>query len=89
MISTLKVFAQNRKSKLITYLNSHSDDLSLEKQHQIYGAINEIDSIVDFLHMQITSEIKMERNPEEIFLFKPIQKRGFFQELAGFFKEFF
>ena len=38
---------EKRKSELIEMLESNRDSLELEKQHQIYGAINELEL---FLH---------------------------------------
>jgi len=89
MISSLTYFTLNRKGKLITFLNNHTDELPLEKQHQLYGAITELNRITDILHNQKTKEIAHEKNPDEIFLFRPMQKKGLVNDIITFIKDFF
>ncbi len=89
MISALKYFVQERKGKLISYLNSNTDDLSLEKQHQIYGAIVELEHINELLNSQRKNEIDTESHPDEIFLFKPIHGQGFLKDTINFIKDLF
>ncbi len=89
MISSLKYIAQERKCKLITYLNNNTDELPLEKQHQIYGAITELDSITEILNGHRHKEIHSESNQDEIFLFKPIESKGTLREAVAFIKDFF
>jgi len=39
----IKKIFEKRKNELTSLLVNHSTDIDLEKQHQIYGAINEIE----------------------------------------------
>ena len=89
MISQLTFVAQNRKSKLVTYLNNYNDELPLEKQHQLYGAITELDSIIETLANLRSKEIRQERNPNEIFLFRPIHSKGILSNIKNFIKDLF
>ncbi len=89
MISTMTNFLHDRKGKLITYLNNYTDELSLEKQHQLYGAITELDTMIEILKNLRKKEIHKESNPDEIFLFRPIHSKGFIKEFIGFIKDFF
>ncbi len=57
MISSLNHLLNQREGKLSFYLKNNADILSLEKQHQIYGAIKEIDSIRALLNTQRQKEI--------------------------------
>ena len=87
MISSLAYFLQDRKRKLTTYLNSHTDELTLEKQHQFYGAIAEIDLMTNMLSEHRKKEIDKELNPEEIFLFRPIQGKGIIRTITNTIKD--
>ena len=81
--------AQSRKGKLITYLNNNTDELPREKQHQIYGAITEIDNIIEILNSCRPNEIHEENNPDELFLFRPIHGKGLLNDVKKFIKEMF
>lgn len=76
MIHTLSNHVKQRKSKLNTYLTNNNDDLHPERQHQIYGALNEMDNILEVLENHKKEETHLENNPEEVFLFKPIKKKA-------------
>ena len=89
MISSLTYFLQNRKGKLTTYLNNNIDELAIERQHQLYGAIEELDLIMNTLQNHKTNEMKNETNPDEIFLFRPIHGKGVFKTVTNFFKDLF
>ena len=71
MLSNLTRYTENRKGKLVSLLNFNKDTLSLEKQHQIYGAISELDYLADMLKNLKDEEIEKENNPGGMFLFKP------------------
>lgn len=60
MQSSLEFLVQTRKEKLLTYLNNNCDELSLEKQHQLYGAINELGIISGILNNDQENAIKPE-----------------------------
>jgi hypothetical protein len=89
MISSLTNIVQKRKGKLATYLNNNTDELSLEKQHQLYGAIVELENIVAELNKHRNKEIDQESNPDEIFLFKPIHSKGVIGDVKDFISDFF
>lgn len=59
----LKKELETRKENLIYILKNKKDFLELEKQHQIYGAIKELDLILSL----------MEQYREEEFVSKPRQ----------------
>jgi hypothetical protein len=89
MLSVLNSFIQTRRDKLVTYLNNNVDVLPLEKQHQIYGAITELDSITEILKNHREREIYVERNPDEISLFKPIHDKGVIKYFVDFIRDLF
>jgi hypothetical protein len=89
MISSLTTFLQNRKGKLVTYLNNNIDEMALEKQHQFYGAIGELDRILNTLHSHRDKEVNGEVNPDEIFLFRPIHDNGIVRRVTSFLKDIF
>ena len=89
MISSMTNFLHDRKGKLITYLNNYTDELPLEKQHQLYGAITELDTMIEILKNLRKKEIHKESHPDEIFLFRPIHSKGVIKEFIGFIKDFF
>ena len=89
MISSMTNFLHDRKGKLTTYLNNYTDELPLEKQHQLYGAITELDTMIEILKNLRKKEIHKESHPDEIFLFRPIHSKGVFKEFIAFIKDFF
>jgi len=89
MISALRYFVRDRKGKLMTYLNNYSDELSLEKQHQLYGAINELDSIISVLEDHRQREIDKANQKDKIFLFRPIHGKGILKDFIANVKDFF
>jgi hypothetical protein len=88
MIPSLSYFVQDRKEKLVILLTNNADDLPLERQHQIFGAIHELDSINDLLSREHYKEIHRGKAPS-IFLFKPIHSKGILQDIIGFIKDLF
>jgi len=87
MIHTLSNKIKQRKNKLNTYLSNNLDSLELEKHHQIKGAINEIDFILNLLENHKKEEIKKENKPDDVFLFKPINKKS--SNFTNFVKKLF
>jgi transcription elongation GreA/GreB family factor len=43
----LKKMLEDRKTKLVDLLENSTYKIPIEKQHQIYGAINEIDNMIE------------------------------------------
>jgi hypothetical protein len=89
MISSFTLLLEKRKSKLKTYLNNNMDELSLEKQHQLFGAIAEIENMVESLNNLRKAEIENEKNPNEIFLFTPIYGKGVIKDILDFVRDLF
>ena len=67
---------EKRRTELIYLLENKADELDLEKQHQIYGAINEIEIFLQTLDYYRNKEINDEL--EDIKLVRPSEKRGIF-----------
>jgi hypothetical protein len=57
---------ENRKENLIYTLKNKKDFLELEKQHQIYGAIKELDHIIKLMEQYREEEIM--NKPRELVL---------------------
>jgi hypothetical protein len=47
MLTKLSYIAQSRRGKLMAYLSNQNNELSIEKQHQLYGGITELDNIIE------------------------------------------
>lgn len=58
----LKKIFEKRKSELIHLLKYHKTELSPEKQHQIYGAINEIDVFLRTIDFLIAQQLETRKN---------------------------
>ena len=89
MISSLSNLLESRKGKLLNLLNNSADDLPLEKQHQIYGAITELNSIAQLLDSHRSEEIDKERNPGDVFLLKPINSKGVLSDMKQLISDLF
>ena len=89
MLSSLQFFIKERKNKLVVHLYHSKDDISLEKQHQIYGAINELDSILKTICKYREKYMEGDRHKKEMFLFKPLKEKSMVKEFLDSFKEFF
>jgi len=90
MIHSLSAHARQRKGKLNTYLDNNKDEIKLEKQHQIYGALNELENIMGVLNKHKELEVQLENNPEgEVFLLKPIHSEGFVKDTLKALKDLF
>lgn len=76
MIHTLSNKVRERKSKLNSFLTNNKEDLSPEKHHQIHGALNEMDFILNVLESHKKQETIKENNPDDIFLLKPVNKKS-------------
>ncbi|MEM4397806.1 MAG: hypothetical protein QW757_04250 [Candidatus Woesearchaeota archaeon] len=57
MIKKLNSDIKKRQSKLISFLKNNTDRLSLKKQHQLYGSIQELENIKNYLE-------KIEKSPK-------------------------
>ncbi len=78
VLSDISEALEKRRTELIDMLESNRDSIELEKQHQIYGAINEIDLFlhtIDFYQSNIKEEapLRLAKPPEE--------KKGLFSTL--------
>ena len=79
-----------RRSKLNIYLDNNSKDISIEKTHQMKGAITEMDHILKILKKHKKTEAHLENNPkDDVFLFKPIHDKGFVHNAKEFLKDIF
>lgn len=58
MNTELKKSLEMRQENLIFLLKNKKDDLELEKQHQIYGAIKEIDYILRMLKVSEEEDVE-------------------------------
>jgi hypothetical protein len=68
-----------RRAELVNILENRNENIGLEKQHQIYGAINEIDI---FLHtMSFYEKNSTRKDLEPINLVKPVESKGIFENL--------
>ena len=76
MIHTLSNKLKQRRNKLNTFLNNNKKDIEPEKHHQIHGALNEMDYILNVLENHKKQEVHKENNPDDIFLFKPVNKKS-------------
>ena len=70
MISSISYLVQERKGKLQTYLTNNMDTMPPEKQHQLYGAIKELENILELLSSKRNIETQKESpvvNDKNIF----------------------
>ena len=75
-----------RRSELVEVLETKSHELQLEKQHQIYGAINEIDLFLQTITYYQKSSKDTDLGP--IRLVKPPEsKKGLFSRIFNDIKE--
>ena len=70
MISALILQIESRKSKLMTLFENGK--LNDEKLQNIKGAILELDNILKILDDLKDTEEYRENNPDDIFLYKPV-----------------
>ena len=73
MISDVTKAIEERKRKLICFLNNQKDDISAEKKHQLYGAINEIDVILKVIKEH--KNIEIEDHIKEFKLINPKNRK--------------
>jgi hypothetical protein len=57
VISELHKTLQKRQAELISLLENKSDEFQVEKQHQVYGAINELKLVLETLDYYRNKEI--------------------------------
>ncbi len=69
-----------RRDELIEILDSKATDLKLEKQHQIYGAINEIDLFMQTLSYYVKHGSKDDIGPIKLVK-PPKEQKGLFTKL--------
>jgi hypothetical protein len=74
-----------RRAELVDMLENRNDSLQLEKQHQIYGAINEIDLFLQT--MSFYEKNAVNRDMEPINLARPAETKGLFDSLFAGFKK--
>lgn len=67
MNSEIKKSLEMRQENLITLLKEKKDSLEIEKQHQIYGAVKEIDYILRMMKVAEEEEEDEEDEGEEDF----------------------
>ncbi len=75
MNNELKKSLEMRQENLIYLLKSKKEQLELEKQHQIYGAIKEIELFIETL--RYFDELSHKDELENIVLPKPQRKDSF------------
>ncbi|NTV23631.1 MAG: hypothetical protein HGA85_04615 [Nanoarchaeota archaeon] len=69
-----------RRSELVDLLENKAQNLHLEKQHQIYGAINEIDLFLQTLDFYQRTSNSVE--PQQVNLARPPEtKKGIFSRI--------
>ena len=59
----LKKELEKRKENLISLLKNKKDFLEIEKQHQIYGAIKELDHVIKLIEEQREAEYVARHEP--------------------------
>jgi hypothetical protein len=57
MLTELSKTLDKRRMELVDLLENHSGEIEVEKQHQIYGAINEIDIFMQTLQYYKAKEL--------------------------------
>lgn len=62
----LKKEIETRKENLILILKNKKETLALEKQHQIYGAIKELDHIINLIEQYRETEMLGKPRPLDI-----------------------
>ena len=68
-----------RRAELVDILENRNDNIGLEKQHQIYGAVNEIDLFLQTMSFYEKNSTKKDIEP--INLVKPTESKGVFERL--------
>ncbi|MBN1503222.1 hypothetical protein JW930_06805 [Candidatus Woesearchaeota archaeon] len=84
VVQELSKLLEKRRDELIALLE-HDANIELEKQHQIYGAINEIEIFLQTLNYYRDKEIKAEVG--DIQLVAPPEKQGLFTRIFEKVKE--
>ncbi|MFH2021307.1 MAG: hypothetical protein ABIJ34_07880 [archaeon] len=74
---------EKRRTELIEMLENSRDSLELEKQHQLYGAINEIDLFLRTINYYQTNSIE---GSSAVNLVRPPEKVNFFGKIFQGFK---
>ena len=80
VIAKITANLEQRKTELMEMLENNRDSLKLEKQHQVYGAINEIELFLQTLDYYQNNSAEKEMKP--IRLVKPPEdQKPFFTKL--------
>ncbi|MBT3465297.1 hypothetical protein HOD20_08575 [archaeon] len=79
MLSEISKVLDKRRTELTELLENKSGEIEIEKQHQIFGAINEIDVMVQTLEYYRAKELR-EPTPE-IKLIGPQESGSTFKKL--------
>jgi hypothetical protein len=79
MLSDISKILERRRGELVGLLENHSDSIELEKQHQIYGAINEIDVVLQTLQYYKAKELNSAS--DEIKLMGPADQKTVFDKI--------
>lgn len=59
---------ETRKEHLISHLKTKKDIIEIEKQHQIYGAIKELDYVIKFIEQEKEENYEEAEEQQEIIL---------------------
>ncbi|MBD3203528.1 hypothetical protein GF327_04490 [Candidatus Woesearchaeota archaeon] len=62
VLTELKKKLQKRQNELISLLENKSAEFEIEKQHQVYGAINELNVVLETLNYYRNMELKSNNN---------------------------
>lgn len=84
VINQISESLQKRRRELVDMLENNRDSLDLEKQHQVYGAINELDL---FLHTLDYYQKNSMEGEDPVRLVKPPEesdKNVFYRLFDGF-----
>ncbi|MBN2423377.1 hypothetical protein JXB41_09200 [Candidatus Woesearchaeota archaeon] len=75
VISELHKTLQKRQNELISLLENDSDTIALEKKHQVYGAINELQIVLETLDYYRNKEIISNEKENDFNLFRNSRNR--------------
>ena len=79
VIDEISEMLANRRMQLVDLLENGAQNIELEKQHQIYGAINEIDVFLQTLNY--FQQTGIENDIGQIKLARPAEKKDIFSQL--------
>lgn len=79
VVDELTDVLMKRRAELVDMLENRNDSLQLEKQHQIYGAINEIDLFLQTMSFYEKNSTRKDMEP--INLVRPVESKSLFDSL--------